>query len=275
MKIKIILCICLAVCLTALGVSGFMLYNDYAQRQNDQNAFDLLNEKTTATPDEAVSDETTLPDVTQSTTLDADTAAKVDEQEFVHLAGDTYRNHAHDFKTLREINSECIGWLSIYGTTIDYPVMHTPNEPEKYLNQNFYGDYSVSGVPFLDAGCKLNGDNMIIYGHDMNAGTMFAPLLNYESKSFAQQHSVIQLETEQGVKKYSVYAVVKVKSNDMFYNLKNAPNKAYFEQKIKDISQRALYTIGNQPKFGQKLVTLSTCTNTGKDDRLIVIAVQK
>lgn len=275
MKIKIILCICLAVCLTALGVSGFMLYNDYAQRQNDQNVFEQLDEVTRATNDEAIPKETAMSETTESATLDADTAAKVDEQEFVHLAGDTYRNHAHDFKTLREINGECVGWLSIYGTTIDYPVMHTPNDPEKYLNQNFYGGYSVSGVPFLDAGCRVDGDNMIIYGHDMNAGTMFAPLLNYESKSFAQQHSVIQLETEQGVKKYSVYAVAKVKSNDMFYNLKNAPNKAYFEQKIKDISQRALYTIGSQPKFGQKLITLSTCTNTGKDDRLIVIAVQK
>lgn len=279
MKIKIILCICLAVCLTALGVSGFMLYNDYAQRQNDQNAFEQLNEVTRATNDEAideaVSDETTLPNTTESTTFDDDTAAKVDEQEFVHLAGDTYRNHIHDFKTLREINSECVGWLSIYGTTIDYPVMHTPNNPEKYLNLNFYGDYSVSGVPFLDAECKLNGDNMIIYGHDMNAGTMFAPLLNYESRSFAQQHSVIQLETEQGVKKYSVYSVAKIKSNDMFYNLKNAPNKAYFEQKIKDISQKALYTIGSHPKHGQKLITLSTCTNAGQDNRLIVIAVQK
>lgn len=123
MKIKIILCICLAVCLTALGVSGFMLYNDYAQRQNDQNAFEQLNEVTRATNDEAideaVSDETTLPNTTESTTFDDDTAAKVDEQEFVHLAGDTYRNHIHDFKTLREINSECVGWLSIYGTTID------------------------------------------------------------------------------------------------------------------------------------------------------------
>ena len=86
---------------------------------------------------------------------------------------------------------------------------------------------------------------------------------------------MIQLETEQGVKKFSVYAVAKIKNNDMFYNLKNAPNKAYFEQKVKEISQKALYTIGSQPKHGQKLITLSTCTNAGQDNRLIVIAVQK
>ena len=44
---------------------------------------------------------------------------------------------------------------------------------------------------------------------------------------------------------------------------------------LTNTSQRALYTIGNQPKYGQKLITLSTCTNDGQDNRLIVIAVQK
>ena len=83
-KIKIILCVCLAVCLTALGVSGFMLYKHYAQRQNDQNAFEQLDEVTRATNDEAVPDETTLPNTTESTTFDADTAAKVDEQRLTN-----------------------------------------------------------------------------------------------------------------------------------------------------------------------------------------------
>ena len=32
----------------------------------------------------------------------------------------------------------------------DYPVMHTPENPQKYLRRSFYGEYSVSGVPFLD-----------------------------------------------------------------------------------------------------------------------------
>ena len=273
MKIKIILCLCLAVCMTALGVSGYMIWNDYAQKQSDQHEFEELNRQTTLA---STSDEATAPtEATEITTFDENTAARVDKQEFEHLAGDTYQQNVRDFKALREINGECIAWLTIPGTTIDYPVMHTPSDPEKYLNTNFYGSYSVSGVPFLDAGCTLGGDNMIIYGHDMNAGTMFAPLLNYQSKSYAQQHSVINLETEKGVKNYSVYAVAKVKSNDMFYNLKTAPNKAYYEQKIKDISKKALYTLGSQPKYGQKLVTLSTCTNTGKDDRIIVIAVEK
>lgn len=270
MKFKIIICLCLAVCLTALGVSGYVVWNDYAQRQQDQNIFEKLNEQTRATPDEA-----TAPTSAEENTVDAEAAAKADEQEFVQLGSDTYQNNVHDFKSLHGINSECAAWLTIPGTTIDYPVMHTPNDPEKYLNRSFYGDYSVSGVPFLDAGCTLYSDNLIIYGHDMSGGTMFAPLLNYMTKSYAQQHATIQLETEQGLKTYTVYCAARVKSDDMFYNLKDAPNKAYFEQKVKNISQRALYTLGSQPAYGKKLITLSTCANTGQDDRLIVIAVQK
>ena len=266
----------MAVCLTALGVSGYIIWNDYAQRQRNQQEFEELSRQTTIA---ATSDEATNP-TAESTTFDEDAAAKADEQEFVQLSGDTYQNNVHDFKSLRNLNSDCVAWLTIPGTAIDYPVMHTPNDPEKYLNRSFYGDYSVSGVPFLEAGCTLYGTNMygtnmIIYGHDMSGGTMFAPLLNYMTKSYAQNHAVIQLETEQGEKVYTVYCAARVKSTDMFYNLKDAPNQAYFDQKVKDISQRALYTIGSQPKYGQKLLTLSTCANTGQDDRFILIAVQK
>ena len=164
MKIKIVLCLCMAVCLTALGVSGYIIWNDYAQRQGDQQEFEELSRQTTIA---ATSDEATNP-TAESTTLDEDAAARADEQEFVQLSGDTYQNNVHDFKSLRN------------------------------LNRSFYGDYSVSGVPFLDAGCTFYGTNMIIYGHDMSGGTMFAPLLNYMTKSYAQQHNVIQLETEQG-----------------------------------------------------------------------------
>ena len=73
-------------------------------------------------------------------------------------------------------NADCIGWLSIDGTNISYPVMHTPSNPQKYLRRNFYGRYSQSGVPFLDGRCDLQSTNLIIYGHNMKNGTMFSDL---------------------------------------------------------------------------------------------------
>lgn len=52
----------------------------------------------------------------------------------------------HSVSDLLSINSECFGWISIAGTNINYPVMHTPSNPLKYLNKNFYGEYSSIAV---------------------------------------------------------------------------------------------------------------------------------
>lgn len=47
-------------------------------------------------------------------------------------------------------NSECVGWICIHDTHVNYPGIHTPDNPQKHLRKNFYGEYSQSGVPFLD-----------------------------------------------------------------------------------------------------------------------------
>ena len=38
---------------------------------------------------------------------------------------------------LYEKNPDLAGWLTIPGTRIDYPVMYSPDEPERYLHANF------------------------------------------------------------------------------------------------------------------------------------------
>ena len=62
-------------------------------------------------------------------------------------------------------NADCIGWLSIDGTTISYPIMHTPSDPQKYLRRNFYGKYSQSGVPFLDGQYEAGDPGGNLYGY--------------------------------------------------------------------------------------------------------------
>ena len=72
---------------------------------------------------------------------------------------------AVDFSTAissASCSKSSFGWLCIPETDINYPVMHTPDNPEKYLRRNFQGEYSESGVPFLDSRCVLDSDNLII-----------------------------------------------------------------------------------------------------------------
>lgn len=143
-------------------------------------------------------------------------------------------------------NADCIGWLSIDGTNISYPVMHTPSDPQKYLRRNFYGKYSQSGVPFLDGRCDIQSTNLIIYGHNMRNGTMFSDLKKYLNTDFLNSHRTVRLETAGGVFLFTVTEVLKTNTADPWYNRITCED-------------------------GRHLI-LSTCYGSGKDGRLLIIA---
>lgn len=180
----------------------------------------------------------------------------------------------HSISELINMNDDCFGWVSIDGTNISYPVMHTPSNPEKYLYTDFYGNYSYSGTPFLDARCSESDDNLIIYGHHMNGGTMFADLCNYQYESYRNAHPNVVIETKNGAAVYKVFSVMRIKSNDYWYNFLNAETERKYDTKIGYAIKHSLYNTGITPKYGQQIVTLSTCCGSTKDDRIVVLAVK-
>ena len=185
----------------------------------------------------------------------------------------TYYKH-HSISELISMNSECFGWISIAGTNINYPVMHTPSNPQKYLNRNFYGEYSYSGTLFLDARCSTDSTNLIIYGHHMNNGTMFADLCNYTDYSYFTSHPTVVLETEGGAYAYSVFSVMKVKSDDDWYRFTTVGTEKSYNSRIEYAKEKSIYDTGITPVHGQQILTLSTCYGYNQDDRIIVLAVR-
>ena len=145
-------------------------------------------------------------------------------------------------------NADCIGWLSIDGTNISYPVMHTPSDPQKYLRRNFYGKYSQSGVPFLDGRCDIQSTNLIIYGHNMRNGTMFSELKRYVDRDFLNAHRTVKFETVDGIRYYTVTEVLRTNTADPWYDRTTCED-------------------------GRHLI-LSTCYGSGKDGRLLIIAAE-
>ena len=117
----------------------------------------------------------------------------------------------HNFAVLKEKNHDCVAWVSIPGTSIDFPVMQNG---DFYLKHDFDGNYTDYGLPFLDERCSLDtSDNLIIYGHHMNDGSMFSELLNYVDKSYCEAHPEIILETEDGAEIYQIAAVLRAAGN--------------------------------------------------------------
>ena len=107
-------------------------------------------------------------------------------------------------------NSDLVGWVSIPGTRIDYPVMQTKDNPDFYLKHAFDKSYSSYGVPYVQENCDIGiSDNLVLYGHHMNNGSMFSDLCKYESEDFYREHKIIHFDTLESFGEYEVIAAFK------------------------------------------------------------------
>ena len=56
-------------------------------------------------------------------------------------------------------------------------------------------------------------NNLVIYGHHMNDGSMFADLCKYTDADFYKEHPTIAFDTLSGLGKYEVVAAFKFNTN--------------------------------------------------------------
>ena len=183
----------------------------------------------------------------------------------------------HDLAVLKEKNPDCVAWVSIPDTSIDFPVMQNG---DFYLKHDFYENYSDYGLPFLDERCSLDtSDNLIIYGHHMNDGSMFSELLHYVDESYCKAHPEIILETENGAETYQVAAVLRVAGSyapgewSVFDQINIGMGA--FNTLVENLDERRLYDTGRELVFGDSLLTLVTCEYSQRNGRLAVIAVKE
>ena len=162
-------------------------------------------------------------------------------------------------------------------TNIDYPVMQTKDDYSYYLKRNFNKKSSIYGTPFVGEGCGINSnsDNVIIYGHNMKNGTMFADLNKYKDKKFYESHKEVQFDTltEEGTYKVVYAFVTEVNKKDSFkyYEKINWNSKDEFNEYMLNLEQRKLYDTGEKIKKKDKLLTLSTCEKASDNSRMVVV----
>lgn len=251
---KKIICLTAAVCL--LGTATFCvyhIYDHYAQVEEQTEVFAEIAEMVENAPTE---EETETPDDTP-----------VSEGEDI-LA---------KYNELYLQNEDMAGWISIAGTTINYPVMQSKNKPDFYLKHNFEKSYSDLGVPYIQENCDiLTSDNLVIYGHHIKGGKMFGVLENYKSKSFYEEHKTIQFDTLREQAEYEIVAVFKTVAYSpegfRYYDFVSAENEDEFNAYIETCKGLALYDTGVNAEYGDRLITLSTCKYSVQNGRLVVVA---
>lgn len=177
---------------------------------------------------------------------------------------------------LHQQNPDCIGWITIEGTAIDYPVMYYPEEKNFYLRKNFEKEYDVSGTPYLAEICDPeSSDNLIIYGHHMNSGAMFADLEKYKSENFYIEHPVVKFSTLHGDEEYQIIAAfttpVYTENDFTFYSFADAENPMEYYEFVERCRKKSIYDTGYTAEYGNKLITLCTCEYSQKNGRMVVV----
>lgn len=182
------------------------------------------------------------------------------------------------FADLYRENGDFTGWLRIPDTGIDYPVMLTPGNEEFYLHRDFEKAYSYPGTLFLDTKSDPGKGPVLIYGHNMKAGTMFHSLLSYEREDFYRKHRYFTFDTLQEDGTFEVVAAFRTdaKTEDSFpYGDFFALNtRDAFDEFLDACRKRTPYTTEAEPAFGSRLLMLSTCAYHTEEGRYVVIAVQ-
>ena len=185
-----------------------------------------------------------------------------------------------EYQELYLQNNDMVGWIKVEDTKINYPVMQSKDNPNFYLKHGFDKAYTDYGCPYVQENCdmELPSDNIIIYGHHMNDGSMFAGLMKFKDKSFWEKHKTVSFDTLTDRQTYEVIAVFKTvvytDSPDSFkyYQFVNAETADDFTAYVERCKELSLYDTGVTTEYGDKLLTLSTCEYSRTNGRLVVVA---
>mgnify|MGYP002620997866 CR=1 FL=1 len=195
------------------------------------------------------------------------------------------------YRAMFEENPDMIGWLSIDGTVIDYPVMQTPEDEDYYLDKGFDKQPNSNGCLILGAACSAGigtreqgyedgsapSTNLIIHGHTMQSGMMFGNLPLYEDHDYASEHSTICFDSLYEHREYEIiaafYSQVYYKDQDIFkyYQFVQADTQEDFDNWYDNIKALSLYDTGVTAAFGDEFITLSCCSYQVEDGRFVVV----
>lgn len=183
-----------------------------------------------------------------------------------------------EFAELYQMNSDIVGWMSIPAIGVDYPVMHTPDNPEYYLRRTFDKKKNTHGCLFVEAECDpfAPSDNVTIYGHRMKDGTMFGQLNKFRKASFRNENPYIYFDTLTELHTYEIMAVflttASVGQGFSYHAFVDAQDEAEFNKFVDKCKKLALYDTGVDVQYGDKLICLSTCEYSQTNGRLVVVA---
>lgn len=169
--------------------------------------------------------------------------------------------------------SNVIAWVYVPGTLIDHPVvMDGDQDPGFYLFHGVEGTYSPWGTPYVANGCERGLDSplVMIYGHHMSDGTMFADLANCGGRTFAEDHGEIILYTRERTIHLEPRVVDVINAYVKSVRL-DFEDQEELDAYMAEEAAEGEVTLGGVPE-GQKVYASLTCSYETSRSRTVVYA---
>ena len=189
------------------------------------------------------------------------------------------RNILPQYAALHAQNPDFFGWIRIEGTKVNYPVMFSPQEPERYLHRDFYGKEAKYGVPFVDGATDVERSrNLLIHGHNAKSGILFGDLDKFLSKSFFEKHRYIHFDTLYEERVYEIVAVVKTRipkeEEDAFryYEYVDIFSDESSLRYTSAMNSLSIYEWVQISSVREEMITLSTCSYHEENGRILLVA---
>lgn len=252
------------------------IYDQAIDRFLMTNATTVTTASTSAVPatstpsEESVTFEPSAPPDTADTPTASDEASTSTDQPTTQPISPDAPDFVPDWAALASLNPDIIAWIWQPDTAIHYPVLQGVDNAQ-YLRTTYDGQSSRLGSIFLDYRSDLSERNPIIYGHNAGNGKMFASLARYRDRAYWESHPYIYLLTPDGYTKYVIFSFYETSSTGSTYTFAFEDDAAY-DAYLAEIQRRSAYSTGISVRTEDDIITLSTCTNTGKTRRYIVHA---
>lgn len=269
---KLILIACATIAACSIGFVAVNSIIDYKKSMTNQALNNLRQQ--------AALNASTSQQGVASNMANGNTNSSLDSEITIHYTGEQETPEIIPaFSDMLAVNSNLIGWLTIEGTNIDFPVAQTVDN-EYYLSHDLNQNYDRNGTIFLDVNCDVikPSTNLILYGHNMQSGNMFGQLDKYDSQEYYEGHKYITFDS---LYEYGTYQVMYVFRSHVFdeteiafkyYQFYEAYSEVEFDSYMQEMANMSLYDTGVSASFGDRLLTLSTCDYQEKNGRFVVVA---
>lgn len=171
---------------------------------------------------------------------------------------------------------DVVGYVNVPTLGIAYPVVQTDNN-DYYLTHLINGEESTSGSVFLDYRIDkdpLKTKNTVLYGHNMNDGSMFHKVEEFFMDKSLFDGAVVEYVTEDGVFIYEPLALYRCDAFYPFFMHEFSSDEAYLDF-CDMVSEKGFYLSDAEYDENSSLISFATCVNslTTKNARYVYHAV--